>query len=599
MPPTGPAPAPRPKSPLDLVWDEVQAHEWPGSRPVRAFFDLLLKAIGTAPRGRVLVAAADQADVWERVITAAWPEVLVTVTAGGDESAEHARLSALAPFDVLVQAADVDGATQARTFRRVFWHLRSGGIYLTPKMLPLDSDSAPTPGPARVPLPNEEGEVQQPDGGDIWQLVAEAEGRRLGDFRDPSDGVASFADLRALGRTVREIRVVSKMLWLRTEARMQAKLTEDEADAVLIARPELGREIGQIAGAVLEARAPYRHNLPHDPYFTPTMTSPRLRLRRYERPTCSRGQIVTTGDLIWPDTFRHHLYPRMTNIYVEEAAPRFGRVRRDIVDAEELPGAWFHLDNEWPGHFGHMMTDQLGRMWAWDEVKRLQPDVKVLLTLNHDREPAVLQEWEVEYFSAFGIEPDDVHVFTNPCRPEVLYSASSMFSLADYIHPGIADLWQRAGDGLARLSTVEASPARIFCTRPTTLKRACHNTGEVEDLFRRHGFEIVDPAAHSLPDQVAMFRRAEAVGGFVGSGLFNLVFTPTPTPVFTVGPVTYNARNEHLICAVLGHPLVAAWTGSDLAHPDGTWSPRAFASGFTVDMETEGRFLEKHLAELS
>ena len=590
---------PAPKRPLDRVWDEVLAQDWAGSRPVRAFFDLVVKAMHTWPEKRVLIAAGDQADVWEKVVGAAWPDARLTITrTTDDESSEHARLSGLAPFDVVVQAADTDGVTQVRTFRRVFWHLRAGGLYLTPRMVPVDDGTEVSPTPVRVPLPNEEGSVAQPDGGDVWGLISQAEARRLGDFRDTSDGAVPFADLRALGRTVREIRVISKMLWLRTETRMQAKLTEDEADALLRARPELGREVAQVAGAVLEARAPYVHNRPDDPFFTPTMTAPRMRLRRYAGPTCSRGQIVTTGSLIWPDTFRHDLYPRMTNIYVEEAAPRFGQVRRDISDAEQLPGVWFHLDNEWPGHFGHLLTDQLGRMWAWDEVKRREPDAKILLTLNHDREQPTLHQWEVDFFAAFGIGPDDVHVFTEPCRPEILYSATSMFSLADYVHPAITEVWQRTGDALSARSSVTTSPARIFCTRPATLKRPCHNAAEVEELFGRHGFDVIDPAEYSLPDQVAMFRAAEAVGGFLGSGLFSLAFCPDPKPVFAIGPTTYNARNEHLICATLGHPLVAAWTGSDLAHPEGGWSREAFASGFTVDMSDDGRFLEEHLRRL-
>jgi capsular polysaccharide biosynthesis protein len=578
----------------------VQSREWPDTRPTRGFFDLLVKSVAATSARTLLVAGAEQAGVLAEVIRASWPSARVEVTrTTDDESAEHARLSGIAPFDVVVHAADVDGTTHVHTFRRVFWHLRAGGIYLTPRIVPRPRNVAPAELPLRLPLPNEEGAVHQPDDGDVWDLVATAEAKRLGDFRDESEGgPVPFADLRALGRAVGEIRVVSKMLWLRNGTRVQAKLTEDETDSVLLARPEFGHEVAQVDAATLEARAPYRHNRQHDPYFSPVMSSPRMRLRRYDRPICSRGQIVTSGDFIWPDTFRHHLYPRLTNFYVEEAAPRFGRVRRDISEPDELPGVWFHLDNEWPGHFGHMLTDQLGRMWAWDEVKRIAPEAKVLLTLNHDREPAELHGWEIEYFAAFGIEPADVRVFTEPCRPEVLYSATSMFSLADYVHPGIVDVWRRAGDALARKAGGDDWPERIFCTRPPSLKRPCHNIADVEALFRRHGFAVVDPVTLPLADQVAMFRRANAVAGFVGSALFNLAFCPEPTPVFAIGPATYNARNEHLICAALGHPLVTAWTGSDVAHPPGSWTAPAFGSGFTVDLDVEGRFLEEHLAAL-
>ena len=81
----------------------------------------------------------------------------------------------------------------------------------------------------------------------------------------------------------------------------------------------------------------------------------------------------------------------------------------------------------------------------------------------------------------------------------------------------------------------------VFVTRPRTLKRACHNAAEVEELFERHGFELVRPEEHPLADQVALLRGAGCVGGFVGSGLFTLALCPGPTQVFTVGPSSYTA----------------------------------------------------------
>jgi capsular polysaccharide biosynthesis protein len=173
-----------------------------------------------------------------------------------------------------------------------------------------------------------------------------------------------------------------------------------------------------------------------------------------------------------------------------------------------------------------------------------------------------------------------------------------MFSVADYVHPEIAKVWAAAGDALASHASGNAYPDRIFCTRLPGLKRPCHNTDEVEDLFRRYGFEIVHPEDYALADQVAMFRAASAVGGFAGSALFTLAFCPTPKPVFLVGPDGYTARNEQLICAVNSHPLVTAWSASELEHPANSWTAAAFASGFTVDFAHEGRFLEKRLADL-
>ena len=121
-------------------------------------------------------------------------------------------------------------------------------------------------------------------------------------------------------------------------------------------------------------------------------------------------------------------------------------MRRDISAPDGLPGAWFHLDSEWPGHFGHLVTEQVSRMWAWERVRELEPDVKVLLTLQHDREPAVLAPFEIDILGAFGITPEDIHVFTAASRPERLYTSTGMFSLPRLVHPSMAAIWNRVGD---------------------------------------------------------------------------------------------------------------------------------------------------------
>lgn len=50
------------------------------------------------------------------------------------------------------------------------------------------------------------------------------------------------------------------------------------------------------------------------------------------------------------------------------------------------------------------------------------------------------------------------------------------------------------------------------------------NSEEVAELFRRHGFVVVDPARLSFAEQVATFRTAAHIAGPVGAAFANLVF---------------------------------------------------------------------------
>ena len=590
-------------------FEHVQQLSWPGEPPRQRFMPMLRRVLDEQPGARVMVVAGPQLETWADLFARAWPDVEpVLVRHDDDPSETHVRLALAGPFDLVLQAADTTPVEQARVFQRVFFHLREGGVHLTPALLPLgDEEAAAARDEAGAdleqetssrPWPNEDGVLLPAYVGELWDLVAEAQRARLRSPEDRPDLVPRAAEIRGLARHLGDVQVHGVSLRITNSRATDAKLREAEADAVLEARPELGREIEALPPTTLRATEEYRHNLPRDPYFRPEMAVPKLTLREYADPVLSRGQVVTSGGFVWPDTYRHHLAPHLHSRFVEESGPRFGHLRRDSSQAERLPGRWFNLDSEWPGHYGHLLTEVLGKMWAWDRVRELAPDVRCLLTVQPDREPQALLPFERDILAAFGISADDVQVFDRPIRPETLSSATSMFSLPDYVHPDMARIWDRVGDHLAAQATEADGPRRIFCTRPSDHKRSCTNAAEVEELFARHGFEVIRPELLPLPEQVALFRGAEVIAGFGGSAVFTSALCNTPKTVVTVAPTSYTARNEHLIAAVRGHRILSAWSRPRLDHPEGWWTQEAYASDFTVDMGREGRWLDDELTAL-
>ncbi|MGY2873350.1 capsular polysaccharide biosynthesis protein [Marmoricola sp. URHA0025 HA25] len=591
-------------------FEHVQQLTWPGEPPRQRFLPMLRRVLEDQPGARVALVAGRQLDTWAELFARAWPEAdLVLVRQDDDASETHVRLALAGPFDLVLQAADTTAVEQARTFQRVFFHLREGGVYLTPALLPLSDDEAAEARraadawleheKASRPWPNEDGALLPPYVGELWDLVSEGQRARLRRPEDRPELVARAAEVRGLARHLGDVQVHGVSLRITNSRATDAKLREPEADTVLRALPDLGREVEALPPTHLRAGAGYLHNLPSDPWFRPELDVPKLTLRQYAEPVLSRGQVVTSGRFVWPDTYRHHLAPHLHSRFVEESGPRFGHLRRDSSKAERLPGSWFNLDSEWPGHYGHLLTEVLGKMWAWDRVRELAPDVKVLTSVPTDRDDLALLPFEAQVLDAFGISAGDVHVVDGPCRPETLYSATSMFSLPDYVHPDMARIWDRVGDHLAAQAPPADGPRRIFCTRPVDHKRSCTNAGEVEELFARHGFEVVRPELLPLPEQVALFRGAEVIGGFGGSAVFTSALCSTPKTVVTVAPTSYTARNEHLIAAVRGHRIISAWSEPRLHHPEGWWTQQAYASDFTFDLDREGRWLDQQLAGLT
>jgi capsular polysaccharide biosynthesis protein len=208
-----------------------------------------------------------------------------------------------------------------------------------------------------------------------------------------------------------------------------------------------------------------------------------------------------------------------------------------------------------------------------------------------------LRTFEGEILRAVGLADEDIILFDAPVRVETLLTSTPMFSAPDYVHPELEEIWQAVGDALVSSAPERAYPRRIFCSRGGQ-RRACSNASEVESLFAAHGFAVVFPEDFEFAEQARMFREAEVVAGFAGSGLLGLMFSGHPKRLIMLSPASYTARNEYMICSVLGHEMDVVWSEPDVGHPPGGWSAAAVRSGFTFDFEREGTFLKGLLTSL-
>ena len=172
-------------------------------------------------------------------------------------------------------------------------------------------------------------------------------------------------------------------------------------------------------------------------------------------------------------------------------------------DGAVLDGPAYLLDTYVRGHFGHALTDQLGHLWGWHAALDRHPDLRALVFAKPGED---LAGWERELLAAGGVEPARLVVAHEPTVVEGLVASSPMFGMPAYVHPAIATTYAEVGAGLASRSTAQQpGPLRLFCSRRPG-KRSCHNAGEVEGLFAAHGFAVVYPEDHPLPEQARMVR---------------------------------------------------------------------------------------------
>jgi capsular polysaccharide biosynthesis protein len=109
---------------------------------------------------------------------------------------------------------------------------------------------------------------------------------------------------------------------------------------------------------------------------------------------------------------------------------------------------------------------------------------------------------------------------------------------------------------------------------------------------------VIYPEDFPLPEQAAIFRHAEVVAGYAGSALFTLAFCETPKQVIMISSETYTARNEYMICSVLGHQLSVLWCKPEAPQAANNWARVRFGSAFTFDFAREGLLLKEVLASL-
>lgn len=315
---------------------------------------------------------------------------------------------------------------------------------------------------------------------------------------------------------------------------------------------------------------------------------PEMQLRSYTgRIAVSSNGLAYAGSSVLPESFRHPFEKNLRNTRLLPANAAFGRIEREYRPTRTLEGSYFHLDSSNSGHFGHVMTEVLSRMWAWREAKSAVPDLKAIFRIRHDeeRDPVL----EKRLLGALGIEESDVAWVSEPVWVERLLGATPMMQSKAplHIHPEIVErVWRPLTAGLTRDTAPEQTPGeRLFVSRRIVdATRSCRNIAEVEREFARHGFTVLYPEDYDLAAQAAIFRDARVVAGFGGSALFNVMHCADLQHLVVLNSTSYTARNEQIMAAAQRSRITYFWNRPDVAPVLGTWSNDAYTSGWQFDL---------------
>lgn len=314
-----------------------------------------------------------------------------------------------------------------------------------------------------------------------------------------------------------------------------------------------------------------------------TIDVPEMYVRQYHGVTCWARQRVALDNYWLPDTFRHPLHRTLSHRALVNSAPRHARLpSTDGMQARRVHEPCFYFDSEYPSHFGHFLSEVLARVWGWRMAQRHEPNLRPLVGLAQGRRD--LPGYQRRIYSALGVDMSHVEYvhFEDCLQVDTLYAATPAFAMPQYASPLLSEDWSAA----ARVFVAPGAdtPRRLFVGRRVRGIRSCQNTEEVEAFFTALGFTVVYPEDHDFADQVTMFANADVIAGFVGSGLFNTMFTRDKT-VLIISPDTYTATNEYLIAGLTGARLHYFLADAEIKHTAGGWSWKAYQSNFRFDVD--------------
>jgi len=195
--------------------------------------------------------------------------------------------------------------------------------------------------------------------------------------------------------------------------------------------------------------------------------------------------------------------------------------------------------------WGHALTDSLKKLWFLntDEGRRLlQGGARVAYVTLYNE---ALPDWQKELWRLAGFEYTKwMHVITPTRFDRIVVPDNSLVA-----HPDETRLYdERFSDIIytircnaikERQEAMNTWGDRVYLTRSRLKGGKDHNECEVEQLFRRLGYQIVAPEQLSVVEQINLWASCPVVATTVGSIAHAAMFMPTGSRLLLLSKADY------------------------------------------------------------
>lgn len=200
------------------------------------------------------------------------------------------------------------------------------------------------------------------------------------------------------------------------------------------------------------------------------------------------------------------------------------------------------------GIYGHYLIDTLTR---FEFAKDILPksNLGILLTNEHP-------DWVFDLIYSFFGQEVTIKMVSN----EEVFNETMLIFSPFREHDYISDI----SIILTKYKNTNSNANRlIYLPRKESLSRGLKNREDTINLFKKMGFEVIQPETMSIKEQIKLFSQVKILAGEAGSALHNSIFSPSKTKIINI----QSSRQSHFIqsglCSHLGQDVTYFWSRSE------------------------------------
>lgn len=167
-------------------------------------------------------------------------------------------------------------------------------------------------------------------------------------------------------------------------------------------------------------------------------------------------------------------------------------------------------------HWGHFLTETTARLYHF--LNRNPEKRRIAFAAAHETMPKVCRD----FFSLSGVSEDRIIFVCEPCRFKKVIVPEASFSL---FKKEFSPLFLAPFD-IVRNAVKPAGYEKIYLTKRkwAGLDFQCFGEKELEDVFKRNGYQVFSPEKLSLKQQIALIAGAEEIVTTNGTLAHNILF---------------------------------------------------------------------------